>query len=176
MEFNIRLTVDPQGNYIVDMGRGMKTASPKLIIDEIEAPDMSYLSAYSIDQIEAVSVNKNGDAFVGDGGAIILKTRTKPIDWGTVTPTNLKYLKIKGFSPPVEYYTPKYLQKPETETYQKYASVFWKPDIVTDSTGITSFRFTVHRELDVVNVRTEGISNDGTIYLDERKIAIKREE
>ena len=171
--FNVRLTIDMEGNYIVDMGRGSKTSQPKLIIDDIEVSEMSYLSMYTIDQIEAISVNKNGNAIVGDGGAIILKTRKDAINWGSTTPTNMKILTIKGFSPPVAYYTPKYLQTPDSETYQKYASVFWKPDIVTDSKGITSLRFSVPKELKVFNMRTEGISEDGTIYLDERKITIK---
>jgi hypothetical protein len=130
---------------------------------------------YSIDQIEAVSVNKDGNAITGDGGALIIKTRKNAIDWGSGTPANMKHFLIKGFSPPVKYYTPKYLQQPESEAYQKYASIFWKPDILIDSTGVTSFRFSVPKELNVVNVRTEGISDDGTIFLDERKIVIKRE-
>jgi len=175
MEFNVQVTVDPEGNYKVNMGRGTKTALPRLIIDDIEAPDLNYLAMYSIDQIEAVSVNKNGNAITGDGGAIILQTRKDAINWSSSAPPNLKYLQIKGFSPHVEYYTPKYLQQPETETYRKYASVFWKPDILTDSTGIASFRFSVPKELNVVNVRMEGISENGTIYLDERKVAVKRE-
>ena len=175
MEFNLRVHVDMEGNYKIDMGRGPRSSMPKLYIDEVEAPDLNFLSMYTIDQIEAISVNKDGNAFVGDGGAIVIKTRTTPVDWISVTPTNLKFIKVKGFASHVEYYTPKYLQTPETETYQKYASIFWKPGIVTDSTGNASFRFSIPKELNVVNVRTEGISSDGTIYLDERKIAIKRE-
>jgi hypothetical protein len=175
-EFNVRLTIDPEGNYALDMGRSVKLAKPKLIIDDIEAPDLNYLAMYSIDQIEAVSVNKDGNAITGDGGALILKIRKNPINWGSASPPNMKNFLIKGYSPPVKYYTPKYLQNPESETYQKYASVFWKPDIVTDSTGVVSFRFAVPKELSAVNVRTEGISDDGTIYLDERKVTIKRDE
>jgi len=175
LEFNVRLTIDNQGNYHLDMGRASKTATPKLFIDEVEVSDLNVLAMYTIEQIEAVSVNRDGNALTGDGGALILKTRKKAIDWGSTTSPNLKYLMIKGFSTHVEYYTPKYLQKPESETFQKYASIFWKPDIQTDSTGVASFRFNVPKELNVVNVRTEGISNDGTIYLDERKVSIKRE-
>lgn len=176
MEFNVRLSVDSDGNYSLDMGRAQKSATPKLIIDDIEAPDLNYLAMYSIDQIEAVSVNKDGNPIVGDGGALIIKTRKTPIDWGSSPPSNMKRFLVNGYALPVKYYTPKYLQSPESETYQKYASVFWKPDIKIDSTGITSFRFKVPKELNIVNVRTEGISDDGTIYLDEHKVAIKRDK
>jgi hypothetical protein len=174
LDFNVRLSVDPEGNYSLDMGRGQKTAKPRLIIDDVEAPDLNYLAYYTIEQIEAVSVNRDGNAITGDGGALILKTRKNPINWGSSNSPNLKQLLIKGFAPEVKYYTPKYLQKPESEDYQKYAAIFWKPDILTDSTGVASFRFTVPKELNVLNIRTEGISTDGTIYLDERKIALKR--
>lgn len=174
MEFNVRLTIDDQGNYQLDMGRASKTTPPRLIIDDIPVMDMNFLYGYSIDQIEAVSVNRDGNAVIGDGGALIIKTRKKAINWGSATSPNLKYLLVKGFSPHIEYYTPKYLQKPESDTFQKYASIFWKPDIVTDSTGVASFRFNVPKEVNVLNVRTEGISSDGTIYLDERKVVIKR--
>ncbi len=175
-EFNIRLTKDPEGNYSLDMGRGQKEAKPRLIIDDIQAPDLNYLDMYSIDQIEAVSVNKDGNAIVGDGGALIIKTRKNPIDWGSTVPSNMKRFLVKGYSPAIKYYTPKYLQPPESEDYQKYASVFWKPDIKIDSSNVTSFRFTVPKELNSVDVRTEGISSDGTIFLDERKIILKRSE
>jgi hypothetical protein len=175
LEFNVRLSIDPEGNYSLDMGRATKTAKPKLIIDDLEVTDLNYLAYYTIDQIEAVSVNRDGNAIVGDGGALILKTRKNPIDWGSSTSPNLRQLLIKGFAPAVKYYSPKYLQKPESEDYQKYAAIFWKPDILTDSTGAASFRFTVPKELNVLNVRTEGISADGIIYLDDRKIAVKRE-
>jgi hypothetical protein len=174
VEFNVRLSVDPEGNYSLDMGRAQKTAKPRLIVDDIEAPDLNYLAYYTIEQIEAVSVNRDGNAIVGDGGALIIKTRKNPINWGSAPSPNMKNLLIRGYAPTVNYYSPKYLQKPESVDYQKYASIYWKADIVTDSTGITSFRFTVPKELNVVNVRTEGISDDGTIYLDERKVAIER--
>ncbi len=175
-EFNVRLTIDPEGNYNLDMGRAQKTAKPRLYIDDIQAPDLNYLAMYSIDQIEAVSVNKDGNAITGDGGALIIKTRKTLIDWGSGTAANMKNFLVKGYAPPEIYYTPKYLQTPESEAYQKYASIFWKPDIYVDSTGVTSFRFSVPLEINAVIVRTEGISNDGAIYFDERKMAIKREE
>ena len=110
---------------------------------------------------------------LGGGGGIIIKTRTVPLYSGDSTSTNLKTLLIKGYSPAVQYYTPKYLQTPETETYRKYASIYWKPDIAIDSTGVSSFKFTVPKQINKLNVRMEGISDDGTVYLEEKTIAVK---
>ena len=169
-EFHIRLERTPDGNYHVNMGRSVSNTPPKLIIDEMEVQDWSILSSYTLNQIEAISVNKNGNGMMGEGGGIIIKTRTVPLYLGDSTPTNLKTLLIKGYSPPAQYYTPKYLQSPETETYQKYASIYWKPDIAIDSTGVTSLKFTVPQPINNLNVRIEGISDDGAIFLEEREI------
>ena len=175
IEFNVRVELDPEGNLLIDMGRAQKTAQPKLIINDIEATDMSFLTTYTLDQIEAVSVNKDGNAITGDGGAVIIQIRKEAMDWGSGAPTNMKNLFIKGFAQPVQYYVPKYLQAPGSEAYKKYAAIFWKPDMEIDSTGVSSFKFNVPREVQKINVRTEGISEDGTIYLDERIIEIRKE-
>jgi hypothetical protein len=171
-EFNINLERTPDGSYTVNMGRAGTNSQPKLIIDEMEVSDWSVLSSYTINEIEAVSVNKMGNAMLGDGGGIIIKTRAVPLFDGEATSTNLKNFLVKGYAPAVQYYTPKYLQSPETENYQKYASIFWKPDIVIDSTGITSLKFFVPKEISDLNVRIEGISDKGTVYLEDREISI----
>ena len=163
-EFNLRIMVDIEGNYEIYMAQGPRRGMPKLYIDGVEAPDFNILSMYTVDLIEAISVNKSGN------GAIVIKTRTTPIDRNTATPTNLKFIKIKGFSSHVEYYTPKYLQTPENESYQRYASIYWKPDIVIDSTGISSFKFGVPKQINNMKVRIEGISDDGTVLLEDRLI------
>lgn len=160
-EFNLRIMVDIEGNYEIKMAKG---TSPKLYIDGVEIPDFNVLSMYTVDLIEAVSGNSSGD------GAIVIKTRTTSIDGNTATPTNLKSIKIRGFSSHVEYYTPKYFQTPEAESYQKYASIYWKPDLVIDSTGVNSFKFKVLEQIKNYYVRVEGISDDGTVYLKELKI------
>lgn len=173
-EFNVRIERTADGSYTVNMGRSLSNSKPKLVIDEMEVQDWSVLSSFTLNEIEAISVNKNGNGMVGDGGGIIIKTRTTPLYLGDSTPTNLKNFLVTGYASPVQYYTPKYLQAPETEPYQKYASVYWKPDIVIDSTGVTSFKFSVPKELTNLDVRIEGISDDGTIYLEDQKISAIR--
>ncbi len=174
-EFNVRLARTADGSYTVNLGRSTSNTQPKLIIDEMEMQDWSVLSSFTLNEIEAISVNKNGNAMVGGGGGIIIKTRTTPLYLEDSTPTNLKNFLVKGYSAPIQYYTPKYLQTPETETYQKYASIYWKPDIITDSTGVASFKFNVPRQINNLNVRIEGISENGTIYLEEHTIAARKE-
>ena len=172
--FNVHYERSPDGSCTVNMGRQSNTP-PKLFIDEMEVSDWSVLSSLTLNEIEAISVNKNGNAMVGDGGAIVIKTRTVPLYLGDSTPTNLKTLLVKGYSPPVQYYTPKYSQTPETESYQKYASIYWKPDVVIDSTGVTSFKFSVPKGINNLNVRIEGISDNGIVFLEERTVTTKKE-
>jgi len=176
-EFNVRIEFPPGEDCQIDMGRGsswtyvrgQKPVPPKVFVDEVEV-DPCVLSMFAIEQIEAVSVNKVGNSFTGDGGGIFIKTRKVPLEWGNSGLTNIKSLLIKGYSPPVKYYTPKYTQTPETEAFQKYASIYWKPDVVIDSTGVITFKFNAPKETDKLNVRVEGISDDGTVFLEEKQL------
>ncbi|MDP4271939.1 MAG: hypothetical protein Q8909_17725, partial [Bacteroidota bacterium] len=120
-----------------------------------------------------ISVKQGGTAILGGGWAVFLKMRTTPLDWGVKGAANLKTIVVKGYSPPIKYYTPKYSQSPETESYQRYASIYWKPDIVIDSTGAASFKFSVPKQINNLNVRIEGISDDGTVFLEEHSIGPK---
>ena len=113
---------------------------------------------------------------VGDAGAIFIKTRKFPLWLNDKSPTNITSLVVRGYAPAAKYYSPKYSESPETESYQKYASIYWKPDLVIDSTGVNSFKFTVPDQIRDLNVRIEGISANGTVYLEERAVRIKNQE
>jgi len=163
-EFGVHLKKSPDKCWL----ETLKGLVLKLYIDDWEESDACVIETYSIEQIEAISVNNVGNSIIG-GGAVFLKTRTKPLDWGN-RPDYFKTLLIKGYSPPVLYYTPKYSQSPETESYQRYASIYWKPEVVIDSTSAASFKFSVPKEINNINVRIEGISDDGTVFLEEKQL------
>jgi hypothetical protein len=116
-----------------------------------------------------------GNGIVGDAGAIFIKTRKFPLWLNDKSPTNITSLVVRGYAPAAKYYSPKYSESPETESYQKYAAIYWKPDIVIDSTGVNSFKFMVPDQIHKLNCRIEGISGDGTVYLEERSVVIKKE-
>jgi hypothetical protein len=183
-EFNVNVYHEPgTGDYIIDMGRGSTgfaafsgriTDSVAIIIDGMRVLDNTLLFNYTVEEIEAIAVNKLENSLIdGANSSIIVKTRTKPIDWGYVQPSYIQKFKVKGYAKAERYYTPEYQVSENSGPYQKYATVFWEPTIVTDAAGKASLKFQVPFLLKGLDIRTEGISTDGNIYLDERKILIK---
>lgn len=183
-EFNVDVYRDPESmSYVINMGRGSTgfsgigekvPDSVAIIIDDMRVYDNSYLFNYGVEDIEAIAVNKLENSLIdGANSSIIVKTRKKLIDWGYVPPAYVQKFKVKGYAKPVSYYTPAYQVPEESSAYQKYASVYWEPNLVTDSTGSTSLTFRVPSGLRGLEVRTEGISEEGAIFLDERKSLIR---
>jgi hypothetical protein len=90
-----------------------------------------------------------------------------------VQPSYIQKFKVKGYAKAEKYYTPEYQVSEDSAPYQGYATVFWEPTIVTDISGKASLKFQIPFLLKGLDIRTEGISTDGNIYLDERNILIK---
>ncbi|AFD08249.1 TonB-dependent receptor [Solitalea canadensis] len=180
-EFFLRVSRTAMGDLYIDMGRGptsmMGSNQPSLIIDGMVMSDLSYLSIISVQDIQAVAVNKSANAMLGmrgGNGSINIVTRRTGIDWGPDGISNTRTLAVKGYAKPVAFFTPKYVLKPETETFQKYATIFWKPDIQTDSTGKTKFKFFVPKDIDDLIIRAEGISENGSIYYYNEKLVLSK--
>jgi hypothetical protein len=182
-EFNVNVYHEPgSGDYVIDMGRGSTgfagfsgkiTDSVAIIIDGMRVLDNSMLFNYTVEEIEAIAVNKLENSLIDDANSsIIVKTRTKPIDWGYVQPSYIQKFRVRGYSKAQRYYTPEYQVSEESPVYQKYGTVFWAPDVVTDASGRASLRFQFPAQLKGFDVRIEGISTLGNIYLFERNILI----
>jgi hypothetical protein len=124
--------------------------------------------------IQFVAVNKEGlgAGIEGSGGVIAIKTRTKPLIYNNGDANSMVRLKVNGYAAPVRYYEPKYIMQPGTANYNKYAAIFWEPDLVTDAKKTISFKCYVPNEIKTLNVRIEGISIEGNTYLHNQKITI----
>lgn len=180
-EFFLRVTRSPMGDLYIDMGRGPISMSgsnqPSLIIDGMVMNDLGYLSMLSVQDIQAVAVNKSPNAMLGmrgGNGSINIITRRTGIDWGPDGISNTRTLAVKGYAKPVAFFTPKYVLKPESETFQKYATIYWKPDVKTDSTGKAKFSFGVPKGISELQIRAEGISENGSLYYYNEKISVNR--
>ncbi|UKJ07276.1 hypothetical protein [Solitalea lacus] len=178
-EFFLQVTRSPMGELKVNMGRGVSSfqggADPTLIVDGMVMNDLSYLSILQVQDIEAIAINKSANAmlgFKGGNGSINIVTRRAPIDWGPEGISSSRNFQVKGYAKPVAFYTPKYSLPPQSETFQKYATLFWKPDVQTDSTGKAQFRFSLPKEIKEIIVRTEGISANGTIYFENKMLTV----
>ena len=173
--FFLRVTRGQFGELSIDMGRGQRSLlgsnSPALIIDGSEMQDLSLLSMIQIDDIEAISVNKNGAGLSNGGnGSINIITRKRPLDLGDDGYKNTRTILVKGFESPVSFYTPRYILSPDSEIYQRYASIYWDGDITTDDQGKANIMVPIPGQLTDFTVRVEGMSPDGTVYYFSKKI------
>jgi len=179
-EFNIDMHIEDLDKVTVDMHRGPSSLSrdiqPVLIINDIPMTDLSYLATIPLNDIEVVAINKSVDYNLGSGGgggSILIKTRIKPFEWDKAVETNRKYIKLQGYAPPIAYYSPKYTQLPSSQVYANYAAIFWAPNIKTDADGKATIQFFVPKGLNGLEMRFEGISSIGTIFLDEFNVSLE---
>ena len=116
------------------------------------------------------------DLIVVDVGQIAITTRSTPIIQTNGEGTNMNMLVVKGYAAPKEFFEPRYLITPENPDYSKYATLYWKPDVITDTTGTTTFKFYVPHSIQTINIRAEGINLEGLIYLHNEKLALSGRE
>ena len=167
------------GEYHFNMGRGVKSVSltpgePIMNIDGVRVRNPRDIIEFPIDLVESIAVDKSGSGggMGGSEGSITIKSRTTPLFGNIADPTNIKRIAVNGYAPPTKYFEPKYVIPPTSSDYEKYATVFWKPDLVIDSTNTAGFRFYVPQTVNTIAVRIEGISLKGKIFLLEQKIEI----
>ena len=178
--FSVYVTKGQNEQYSFAMGHGLAPSqTPILTVDgSMVFPD-EFLSV-PVSMIEAVAVDRSGTtggSIHGLNGIIAITTRTKPLGFEmTADNTNLKRLIVKGYAAPKEYFEPKYLISPENPDYSRYATVYWKPEVVTDSTGTASFRFVVPKPIKSIYIKAEGINFEGLIFLHEEKLALQGRE
>jgi len=167
------------GEYHFNMSRGVKSirlspAEPIMNIDGVRVRNPRDIIEFPIDLVESVAVDKSSSG-VGTGnseGSITIKSRATPLFEDIADPMSIKRIAVNGYAPPTKYFEPKYVIPPTSSDYEKYATIFWKPDLVIDSTNHSSFRFYVPKMIKTIALRIEGISPDGKIYLHEQKIEI----
>lgn len=161
------------GGYVLSINRGLNSihcqGGALVIVDDLPLSNSLDLLNFNISEIESMTVDKTGFGIGvrGANGAIIVKTRTS---MHYENQSSTKMIKVKGYSNPVAYYTPKYDFEPPNPFYMKYATVFWDPNVVTDSTGIDTVKFKIPMGLNSVVVRVEGMAEDGTVFLENWKI------
>ena len=178
--FNIRVQMTNNGDYRIDMGRSISTSKqdPVMMIDNLRVNDVNEILSFPMNLVEAVAVDKSGmgGGFGSGNGVIAITTRKTPLFEATYDAMNMKRILVKGYSAPKEYFEPKYLIRPGEPDFAKYASIYWKPDLVTDSTGVASFQFKVPQPLKSVVIIAEGISFNGLIFKHEEKIVLPGRE
>lgn len=175
--FNIIVEMDQNGKYKFNMGRGISKSAgnPSIRIDNFNVHDPIELLSYPLNMVDAIAVDKAGlgGGINGNGnGSISVISRKRPLFEKVSEVNNIKRMIVKGYAQPKEYFEPKYLIQPENPDFAKYAAIYWKPELVTDSTGVASFKFVVPQPLNSFIIRAEGINFDGLIFLHQEKIEL----
>ncbi len=185
IKFNVRTehgdTSDGGSGYYFNTGRGalsieasQQSLQPLMNIDGMRVYDAQAILDLPLEYIEAVSVNKDGfgGGIGASGGIISITTRKTPFFVNNAEATNMKKIMVHGYAKPMQYFTPKYNIVPGTREYDNYAAIYWKPELTTDNKNNASFKFFVPREIKSLNIRAEGISVDGKVFLHEQKIEL----
>ena len=177
--FNVTVQTTETGQVYFNMGRSGSTnrRNPSMSIDGVRVHEPYEILSFPLNMVEAIAVDKSGAGnFGGGNGAIAITTRTTPLFDMKDEATNMKRLTVNGYSSPKEYFEPMYLIQPENPDYSKYATIYWKPEIVTDSTGTATFKFSVPQPLKSIFIKAEGINFDGLIFLHDEKIVLPGRE
>ena len=128
--YNLKFGYDDMGQMTIDMRTGpisfMLKADPVIIIDG-SVSTMNMLNHLTVEQVEAIAVNKWGNPRLGAkgaGGSIAIKTRKTTEDLiDKAESTVVKQILVRGYSNPARYYTPKYNIDPQNSLYVQYASI-----------------------------------------------------
>lgn len=150
--------------------------SPLLFIDNVLIPDANILFGYSMANVEKIIIDKSGlgYGFRGTGGVIKIFTRKTPLiktdgfakrDSYLISPVPL------GFSPPKEYYIPKYTSF-SNETFEQYGALDWKPNVYVPRKGFSEVEV-YHKGVKSIALYIEGMTLDGTLISVKRIINIK---
>jgi hypothetical protein len=161
------LVVDAEGVYNT---RGPKLYSKMRIILDGVYMDANALSNINPGEVSIIEILKSASSLrlygvTGEhGGIVIINTKRgdeyevplKKDAAGVINPS------VKGFYPAREFYTPKYNPAVNTAAGRDHrTTIYWKPDILTDSTGKASFGFFSGRAPGNYIVIIEGIDIQG---------------
>ncbi len=163
-----------EGGYSVIV-RGVNTISktgynpPLYIVDGMyvsENADGNALFMFNANQIERIEVIKNGGtvAYGARGGAGVIAFFSKRPGNKTVTGNSSEpALTLYGYPSEREFYTPRYGNSADENAAQpdRRDVLYWKPILLTDGRGLTTFRFPLSDSARTVRITVQGITTYG---------------
>ena len=81
---------------------------------------------------------------------------------------NVRQTTFAGYSQPVEFYAPTYPNGPVAGDKDYRRTVYWNPEITTDSTGCATISFYNNGYSRTLTVSAEGLTRDGKFILNEK--------
>jgi len=157
---------------------GKRAAAPALlVIDGIVREDYGAWEI-SMNEVESVDVFKGASAAAfgmrGANGVVSITTR-RGKDATIIEKSNYVVYNPLGYQMPVEYYTPKYetLEAKRSAIPDFRTTVFWKPNVVISEDGKVTFEFYTSDFRTTYSVVIEGITNNGRIVRQVKKIRVE---
>jgi hypothetical protein len=141
----------------------------QVIVDGMQW-DAEFVSSINPNEIESVEVLKSGGytaiyGMMGGGGVLVINTRRANVsnDYKNYAPGVLSY-NPKGFYKAREFYAPNYDDPATNEKVGDLrTTVYWNPNVLTDSTGRASVSFFNADGLGNYKVIVEGINSNGSL-------------
>jgi TonB-dependent SusC/RagA subfamily outer membrane receptor len=139
------------------------SSTPYIMIDNVPV-DISTLNMIRTQDIESVSIFKGADAAVfgskGANGAILFYTKRG--GYTASKEQGIFNIRMGGYATSKEFYSPKYdVSSPETAAPDYRATIFWAPNVRTDSTGMTAVSFYNNDNETSVTCVLDGVSDHG---------------
>ena len=166
---------------ILFRGAGMSSflnpIPPTVVVDNVkwELDDLQDLPVSIVTHVDAL---KDFNPFGGAGGAIVIYTDIGSKDDEPMRPNyHIKNIMPLGYQQPVEFYAPKYdtPEKRNTGNSDLRTTIHWQPVVQTNSDGVASFGFYTADEPSSYSVVIEGLTDDGKIVRQEKKLFVKND-
>lgn len=168
-------------NYTINIrGASSLTLSsePLFLIDGFTSDIQGIFSipTSEIDKIEIVKSGGNLAMFGMNGSGGVISIFTKHGSAGSLrTVFHTVNKKINGFYEGRTFYSPKYdVPKPEYEKPDFRNTVFWEPDLITDTAGNTTISFFNADNNAIICVRAEGISESGKLIFSKAYYEVRK--
>ncbi|MDA3928797.1 MAG: TonB-dependent receptor plug domain-containing protein [Prolixibacteraceae bacterium] len=129
--------------------------------------DCDMISSISVNDIDRVEVLKNiGNTAIfgsrGANGVVAVYTKTGTVSTGTDFSFNKISQQVRGYTISREFYSPVYSTK-QAVIPDHRATLYWNPNIETDSLGNASLSFYSSDDTAPVLIKVEGISRNGKV-------------
>jgi len=129
-----------------------------------ELDDINPYDIYSIEVLTSISyLSVYGSNAPGGALIITMKHGNDPVNNASIAVDGLITYKFKGFYKAREFYSPKYSLKDTARVTDDRKTMYWNPNIITDTDGKASFEYFNAGSPGVYRVVIEGIDGDGNL-------------
>jgi hypothetical protein len=163
-------SINPPPNVIIRGGGAsiVNAGGATFLIDGMRAmPGMvALLPVSEIERIDILTGLSKGAVFGADGAGGVINVLTKAgnpnYDWKDKPVIGNATIKAKGYDPIREFYTPSGVYDINAPIAIDFRStIYWNPQVITDSEGKARFQFRLTESKPEVNVDLQGISKSG---------------